>query len=65
MKLFICTASAFDYDSMGFVVAKSEDEVNEKFKGKLDNDSVWHAGYVCANEVAEVYGYKVQLGETK
>lgn len=60
MKLFYCLASGIDYDPQGHVVAATKTNAEEIFKKELDEEGVWYAGYVSAEEV-EVEGYKIEV----
>ena len=58
MKLFLCSAYAGDYEPTGVVVAETEEEAEEKFKKELDDEGIWYAGLIWAQEV-KVDGYEI------
>lgn len=62
MKLFMCYATAIDYNPTGLVIAENEEKAVEKYEQLLDEDGVWIAS-VHAVEITEVDGYKINLNK--
>lgn len=61
MKLWLCYASAIDYDPTGLVVAETEELAEKKFSKSLDDEGIWHTGKIFAIEITEVDGYGIEL----
>jgi hypothetical protein len=60
MKLWLCSASAIDYEPFGLVVAETEEKAIEKFSTDLDEGSIWYAS-VSAEKIVQVDGYWIGL----
>lgn len=61
-KLYLCEATAIDYDPSGVIVACSEEEAIKKFEKELEESETWHAGRISAWEI-EVDGYKITVNK--
>ena len=60
MKLWLCSASAIDYEPFGLVVAETEEKAIKKFSDSLDEGGTWYAS-VSAEVVEVVDGYGIEI----